>query len=99
MQYKKKNTKNQFNQHPRQTENILHWNITHTYSVCVGLCVCVFVGACVRACALVQVCTQVYVCAFGGCFVGANGLLVDVCQCCYLLVVCMLTTFETLSLL
>ena len=43
----------------------------HPHSVCV----------CVRVCSLVQVC----VCAFGCCFVGANGLLVDVCQCCCLL--------------
>ena len=28
---------------------------------------------------------QVGVCAFGCCFVNANGLLVDVCQCCCLL--------------
>ena len=35
-------------------------------------------------------CAQVCVCAFGCCFVGANGyipltMLVDVCQCCCLL--------------
>ena len=47
-----------------------------------------FVSACVPACALVQVC----VCVFGCCFVGANGLLVEVCQCCCLL------TFVCLSL-
>ena len=50
-----------------------------TYGMCVCLCACV--RACVRACALVQVC----VCAFGCCFVSANGLLVDACQCCCLL--------------
>ena len=36
-----------------------------------------------RACALMQVC----VCAFGCCFASANGLLVDVCQCCCLLMI------------
>ena len=36
---------------------------------------------CVRTCVLVQV----RVCAFGCCFVSANGLLVDVGQCCCLL--------------
>ena len=45
------------------------------------LMACVCVRACVRECALVQVC----VCAFGCCFVSANGLLADVCQCCCLL--------------
>ena len=36
---------------------------------------------------VLMVCTlwQVWVCAFGCCFVSANGLLVDVCQCCCLL--------------
>ena len=33
-----------------------------------------------------------------GCFVSANGLLVDVCQCLFAYA-CMLTAFETLSLL
>ena len=45
------------------------------------VCVCACVRACVCACALVQV----WVCAFGCCFVSANELLVDVCQCCCLL--------------
>ena len=49
--------------------------------VCVCVCVCACMRACVCACALVQV----WVCAFGCCFVSANGLLVDVCQCCCLL--------------
>ena len=36
------------------------------------------------------VCVQVCVCAFGCSFVGANGLLVDVCQCsCLLMFVCL----------
>jgi len=34
---------------------------------------------------------QVWVCAFGCCFVSANGLLVDVCQCCCLLTFVCLT--------
>ena len=46
-------------------------------------CVCVCVRA--RAGVCMCVCAQVCVCAFGGCFVSANGLLVDVCQCCCLL--------------
>ena len=52
---------------------------------CVCVCVCVCVRACVRACVWARagvcmcVCAQVCVCAFGCCFVGANGLLVDVC--------------------
>ena len=45
------------------------------------VCVCVCMCACVHACALVLL----WVCAFGCCFVTANGLLVDVCQCCCLL--------------
>ena len=55
--------------------------------VCVSVCVCACVRACVRAHAGVCmcVCAQVCVCAFGCCFVGANGLLVDVCRCCCLL--------------
>ena len=50
-------------------------------------CVCVSVCACVHACAGVYICmcAQVCVCAFGCYFVGANGLLVDVCRCCCLL--------------
>ena len=48
-------------------------------------CVCVCVGACVRACVRACVLVQVWVCAFGCCFGSANGLLVDVCQCCCLL--------------
>ena len=42
---------------------------------------------CVRARAGVCmcVCTQVCECAFGCCFVSANGLIVDVCQYCCLL--------------
>ena len=55
-------------------------------------CVCVCVHACVRvhSCKCMCVCVQVYVWAFGCCFVGANGcipltMLVDVCQCCCLL--------------
>ena len=66
---------------------------------------CVCVSACVRARAGVclHVLACVCICAFGCCFVGANGcipltMLVDVCQCCCLLV-CVLTAFETLSLL
>ena len=31
------------------------------------------------------VCVQVCLCVFGCCFVSADGLLVDVCQCCCLL--------------
>ena len=50
---------------------------SYLWRVCVGACV----RACVRACVLVQV----WVCAFGCCFGSANGLLVDVCQCCCLL--------------
>ena len=49
--------------------------------------------ACVRAHAGVCMCVfmQLFVCVFGCCFVGANGLLVDVCQCCCLLMlVCLL---------
>ena len=65
--------------------------------MCVCVCVCVCVRACVRACvhacvracmhACVHVCAlmQVWVCVFGCCFVSANGLLADVCQCCCLL--------------
>ena len=51
------------------------------------VCVCVCVCACMRTRAGVCmcVCAQVCVCAFGCCFVSANGLLVDVCQCCCLL--------------
>ena len=54
--------------------------------VCVCACVCKRTCAGVCMCA----CTQVCVCAFGCCFVGANGcipltMLVDVCQCCCLL--------------
>ena len=62
---------------------------------CVCVCVCVFLcaRACVRARAGVCMCVyaQVCVCAFGCCLVGANGcipltMLVDVRQCCRLLV-------------
>ena len=58
------------------------------------MCVSVCVRARVRACACVRawraragVYVRVHagVCAFGCCFVGANGLLVYVCQCCCLL--------------
>ena len=56
------------------------------------MCVCVCVSACVRARAGVclHVLACVCICAFGCCFVGANGcipltMLVDVCQCCCLL--------------
>ena len=54
---------------------------------CVCVCVCACVRACVRArsCRCVYVRVRVGVCAFGCCFVSANGLLVDVCQCCCLL--------------
>ena len=38
-----------------------------------------------RAVVCMCMCAQVCACAFGCCFVGANGLLVDVCQCCCLL--------------
>ena len=55
---------------------------------CVLVCVCVWGGGgvCVRARAGVCmcVCAQVCVYAFGCCFVGENGLLVDVCLCCCL---------------
>ena len=60
-------------------------------------CACVYMHA--RSCRCVYVRERTGVCAFGCCFVGANGLLVDVCQCCCLLMFCMLTAFETLSLL
>ena len=69
------------------------------------MCLCVCVRACVRARAGVCmcVCAQVCVCAFGRCFVGANRCIpltmLDICQCCCLLDVCMLTAFETFSLL
>ena len=45
------------------------------------------VHACVRARAGVCkcMCAQVCICAFGCCFVGANGLLVDICWCRHLL--------------
>ena len=51
-----------------------------------NVCVCVCVRACVhaRAGVCMCVCVQVCVCAFGCCFVSANGLLVDVCHCCCL---------------
>ena len=51
------------------------------------VCVCVCVCACVRARAGVCMCVCAYVCvcAFVCCFVSANGLLVDVRQCCCLL--------------
>ena len=56
--------------------------------VCARSCRCVYVRA--RAGVCMCVCMQVCVCAFGCCFVGANGwipltMLVDVCQCCCLL--------------
>ena len=44
-------------------------------------CVCVCVRACVRACERARSCR----CEYVRCFVSANGLLVDVCQCCCLL--------------
>ena len=55
--------------------------------MCVCVCVCVCVRARVRARAGVCMCVCAYVCvcAFGCCFVSANGLLVNVCQCCCLL--------------
>ena len=51
------------------------------------------------SCRCVYVRERAGVCVFGCCFVGADGLLVDVCQCCCLLMFCMLTAFKTLSLL
>ena len=65
--------------------------MTVSITVLTALYVCVCVHACVHACvcACVHVCAralvQVWVCAFGCCFVSANGLLADVCQCCCLL--------------
>ena len=58
-----------------------------TVLLTVSLMACVCVCVCVRACALRQVCVCACArsCAFGCCFVSANGLLVDVCQCCCLL--------------
>ena len=53
--------------------------------MCVYVRACMHVCACMRAHTGVCVCVQVCVCAFGCCFVGANELLVDVCQCCCLL--------------
>ena len=65
---------------------------------CMSVCVCV----CVRARALLAFIERLLgsvlkvgfyimcVCAFGCCFVGANGLLVDACQCyCFLIFVCL----------
>ena len=57
---------------------------------CVRACVRVRVCVCVCVCVCARVCAQVCVCAFGCYFVGANGcipltMLVDVCQCCCLL--------------
>ena len=56
----------------------LYFTLEH-YSYLWRVCVC--------ACTLGQVCVCACVrsCAFGCCFVSANGLLVDVCQCCCLL--------------
>ena len=39
---------------------ILHWNITHTYGVCVRVCVCVCVRA--RAGVCIHVCVRTGVC-------------------------------------
>ena len=75
-------------------------SLRHRTIFCIGtllilmvcVCVCVCVRACVHARAGVYmcVCAQVCVCAFGCCFVSANGLLVDVCQCrCLLMFVCL----------
>ena len=79
--------------------------------VCV--CVCVRVRACVRACVCVCVCVCahvceraracVWLCACVYCSGNADGcialtMLVDVCQCCRLLMFICLSLFETLSL-
>ena len=53
--------------------------------VCAQVCVCVRARRCVYVCVCAGVCMHAGVCAFGCCFAGANGLLVDVCQCCCLL--------------
>ena len=49
------------------------------------MCVCMRARVRARAGVCMCVCAQVRVRAFGCCFVSANGLLVDVCQCCCLL--------------
>ena len=69
--------------------------------VCVCVCVCVRARA--RACVYACVCTRRCVCACV-CFVGADGciplsMLIDVCQCCCLLLFICLPPFDTLSLL
>ena len=56
-------------------------SLRHRTIFYIGTLLILMVCVCVRACVLVQVC----VCAFGCCFLSANGLLVDVCQCCCLL--------------
>ena len=56
-----------------------HHGYNHTYGMCVCVCVCVCVCACVRAC--VRSCRCVYV-RLG---VVLLVLLVDICQCCCLL--------------
>ena len=58
----------------------LYFTLEH-YSYLWRVCACVRAHAGVCMC----VCAQVCECAFRCCFVSANGLLVDVCQCCCLL--------------
>ena len=56
----------------------LYFTLEH-YSYLWRVCVCAHAGVCMCVCA--QVCVYV----FGCCFVSGDGLLVDVCQCCCLL--------------
>ena len=50
----------------------------------IGTLLILITCVCVCVCARTRACVLVCVCVFGCCFVGANGLLVDVCQCCCL---------------